>query len=153
MKGLETRIPPPVVAIVFALLMWGLARLAPGPEVPYLPRLTVTVLLFGTGVGFELAGILTFRRASTTINPMRPHNASVLVDSGIYRITRNPMYVGLAFELCAWACYLASPATLIGVIGFILYIQALQIRPEERVLVTLFGDEYRAYQARVPRWL
>jgi protein-S-isoprenylcysteine O-methyltransferase Ste14 len=153
MKGLETRIPPPVVAILFAVIMWGLARLTPGVEIGYVPRLIAAVLLFGTGVVFELAGILSFRRARTTINPMSPHKASALVDSGIYRITRNPMYVGLALELCAWASFLASPAALIGVVGFISYIQVLQIRPEEQVLVGVFGDEYREYQARVRRWL
>lgn len=153
MKGLETRIPPPIVAILFALTMWGLARLTPGVAIEQVPKLIAAVLLFGTGVVFELAGIMSFRRARTTINPIKPHKASALVDTGIYRITRNPMYVGLALELCAVACYLASPAALIGVIGFMTYIQVLQIRPEERVLVSVFGNEYREYQARVRRWL
>ena len=153
MKGLEARIPPPVIAILFALAMWGVSRFTPALELAHLPRLIIAAVLFGTGVVFEFAGILSFRRARTTVNPMSPHKASALVVSGIYRITRNPMYVGLAFELCAVAIFLASPAALIGVVGFVTYIQALQIRPEERVLVKVFGDDYREYQTKVRRWL
>jgi protein-S-isoprenylcysteine O-methyltransferase Ste14 len=153
MKGLETLVPPPIVAIVFALLMWGLAHLTPRLDIVDVPRIVAAILLFATGACFELAGLLSFRRARTTFNPMRPQRASALVDTGIYSITRNPMYVGLTLELGAWCCYLAAPVSLLGVLGFVVYIHGLQIRPEERVLIGLFGDEYREYQARVRRWL
>jgi protein-S-isoprenylcysteine O-methyltransferase Ste14 len=153
MKGLETRIPPPVVAIVCALLMWGVAVVTPQLEIAHFPRMVGAALLFAMGASLEIAGLLSFRRARTTFNPMSPHKASALVDSGVYRITRNPMYVGLALELSAWSVYLATPASLVGVFGFILYIHGLQIRPEERVLIGLFGEEYREYQSRVRRWL
>jgi len=63
------------------------------------------------------------------------------------------MYVGLVFVLNGWCIYLNSPAALVGVAGFILYIHALQILPEERMLITLFGEEYIEYQSRVRRWL
>lgn len=153
MKGLETRVPPPIVAILFALLMWGVAHLTPRLEIVDPPRIVTALMLFAIGAGFEIAGLLSFRRARTTFNPMRPQKASALVDTGVYRITRNPMYVGLALELSAWCCYLAAPASFLGVLGFVAYIHGLQIRPEERVLINLFGDEYREYQARVRRWL
>jgi protein-S-isoprenylcysteine O-methyltransferase Ste14 len=153
MRMLETKIPPPVVALSFALLIWWFADYAPKTEIGFVPKTIVVMLLVIIGVIFDLSGLANFLRAKTTVNPMKPHNASALVKTGIYRITRNPMYVGLVFVLSAWCIYLDCPIALIGVAGFILYVHTFQILPEERMLIKLFGDEYREYQARVPRWL
>lgn len=98
------------------------------------------------------AGI-RFRRANTTVNPLKPQAASSLVTAGIYRYTRNPMYLGLLFLLVAWAVLLSSPFALLGPVAFVTYISRFQIVPEERVLAALFGAEYAAYQAGVRRWL
>ena len=153
MKMLETKIPPPVMALAFALLIWTFADYLPRIEIGSVPKTIVVTLLVVVGVFFDFSGLVNFLRVKTTINPMKPHNASALVKTGIYRITRNPMYVGLAFNLGAWCAYLDSPFALVGVAGFILYITAFQILPEERMLIRLFGDEYREYQSSVRRWL
>jgi protein-S-isoprenylcysteine O-methyltransferase Ste14 len=153
MKALENKIPPPLVAVVFAVLMWCLAMLTPKVQIDFALTVVVASLLFVLGVFFAISGVLSFRNARTTIDPLKPHTASTLVNTGIYRLTRNPMYVGLAFALGGWGFYLASPASLIGLVGYILYIHGLQIRPEERALLELFGDEYREYQAKVRCWL
>jgi protein-S-isoprenylcysteine O-methyltransferase Ste14 len=105
------------------------------------------------GIAFSAAGVLAFRRARTTVNPTRPEEATQLVRSGVYRITRNPMYVGLACLLVAWAVFLSSPWALLGPLAFVLYIGRFQIAPEERALAKLFGSDYSAYQAEVRRWL
>ncbi len=63
------------------------------------------------------------------------------------------MYVGFALSLLAWACYLVSPLALLGVLGFVLYMNRFQIGPEERALTILFGSEFQVYQAQVRRWL
>lgn len=153
MKMLETKIPPPVVALVFALLIWFGADYLPRIEIGGIARILVVTLLVVIGVIFDLFALATFFRARTTFNPMKPHDASALVTTGIYRVTRNPMYVSLAIYLGALCIYLDSPFALFGVAGFILYINAFQILPEERTLTKLFGDEYREYRSRVPRWL
>jgi protein-S-isoprenylcysteine O-methyltransferase Ste14 len=153
MKMLETKIPPPVVALVFALLIWFGADYLPRIEISGVAKIIVVTLLVVIGVSFDLSGLVNFVRVKTTINPMKPHDASALVKTGIYRITRNPMYVGLAFNLSAWCIYLDSPFALVFVAGFIVYINAFQILPEERTLTKLFGDEYREYQSSVRRWL
>lgn len=153
MKMLETKIPPPVVALAFALLIWWFADYIPRTEIGTVPKTIIVTLLAAIGITFDLSGLVNFRRAKTTINPLKPHNASSLVQTGIYRVTRNPMYVGLVFVLSAWCIYLDSPLALVGVGGFILYVHAFQILPEERTLTRLFGEEYREYQSRVPRWL
>jgi len=153
MKSLETRVPPPAVAAVLAAAMWAAARLAPVLVLPAALRLGTAAAIVLVGIGFSAAGVVAFRRARTTIDPTRPGRASSLVRSGVYRITRNPMYVGLACVLVAWAVFLSSPWTLLGPVAFVLYIARFQIAPEERALSELFGSEYAQYQAEVRRWL
>jgi protein-S-isoprenylcysteine O-methyltransferase Ste14 len=153
MQALEHRIPPPVVGALVAAVMWLLSQLP--PQLP-LPQ-TVTWVLVGAlalaGVTFDLLGLLAFRRSRTTINPLQPGKASALVTSGVYTVTRNPMYVGMALLLTAWALYLSSLWPFVGPLLFVLYIGRFQIVPEERILRGLFGQEYSAYAARVRRWL
>jgi protein-S-isoprenylcysteine O-methyltransferase Ste14 len=150
---LEHRIPPPALAVIFAAAMWGLSKLAPGVAASLAARVIVAVPVVLIGAAFSVAGMLSFRRAGTTINPLKPEAATSFVSSGIYRVTRNPMYVGLAICLLGWTIYLGSPWALAGVAAFVLYIDRFQVRPEERALATLFGPEYEAYKARVRRWL
>lgn len=153
MQSLETRVPPPAVAVLIAVAMWAASRLAPVLAMPAALRLGAAAAILLLGVAFSAAGILAFRRARTTIDPIKPDRASSLVSSGVYRITRNPMYVGLACVLVAWTVFLASPWALLGPVAFVFYIGRFQIAPEERALAKRFGSEYAHYQARVRRWL
>jgi protein-S-isoprenylcysteine O-methyltransferase Ste14 len=152
-RQLELRIPPPIVALLVALAMWGVSRQTVAPIAVENVRVPLAVALALTGVAFDLAGLLAFRRARTTINPMRPQAASSLVESGVYRLTRNPMYVGLFLVLCGWAAFVASWWSLVGPFAFAGYIRRFQIAPEERALAARFGEPYLRYRARVRRWL
>src|SRR5262249_3498807 len=105
------------------------------------------------GLGFSVAGVTAFRRVRTTINPHKPTAASSLVSGGAYRITRNPMYLGLLLLLLQGAVFLSNPLAVLLVPVFVLYINRLQIDPEERALSSLFGNEYAAYKRSVRRWL
>lgn len=151
--ALENKVPPPLVALVFGGLMGGALLGLPGLDLAWGTRLLLALPLIGAGLLFVLAGGISFRRARTTVNPLKPEAASALVTSGIYRYTRNPMYVGFALWLLAWGLYLASPLVLLGVLGFVLYMNRLQIAPEERALGRLFGADFAAYRQRVRRWL
>ncbi|WP_339071705.1 isoprenylcysteine carboxylmethyltransferase family protein [Pseudomonas idahonensis] len=153
MLALENKVPPPLVALVFGGLMGGALLGLPGLDLAWGTRLLLALPLIGAGLLFVLAGGISFRRARTTVNPLKPEAASALVTSGIYRYTRNPMYVGFALWLLAWGLYLASPLVLLGVLGFVLYMNRLQIAPEERALGRLFGADFAAYRQRVRRWL
>lgn len=153
MQWLELKVPPPVVALLVALAMWGIARAIPWYEAPAPVRVPVAIALAVAGGAFDLAGLIAFRRAKTTINPMKPGSTSSFVSAGVYRVTRNPMYVGLVFILCGWAAYLWSPWALPGPLVFAGYVNRFQIVPEERVLLALFGAEYSAYKTKVRRWL
>ena len=105
------------------------------------------------GVAFDLLGLAAFRTLRTTVNPLKPERASALVTVGIYRITRNPMNVGMSLLLLAWAVCLSALLPFAGPALFVLYLTRFQIQPEERALKALFGEEYTAYAARVRRWL
>jgi protein-S-isoprenylcysteine O-methyltransferase Ste14 len=109
--------------------------------------------LFALGVAISLAGVVAFRRARTTTNPLRPDAASALVVTGIYTRTRNPMYLGFVVMLLAWCAWLAHPVALLGIPGFVLWMNRLQIPAEERAIGALFGAEFEQYCARVRRWI
>ena len=153
MQALELKIPPPAVAALMAVAMWGISALAPLVEAPAIVRVVAAVLITLAGGVFSIAGIVSFRVARTTINPMKPEATTSLVCSGIYRLTRNPMYVGLFFVLVAWAVFLSSAWALLVPVAFVLYMNRFQIAPEERVLSAMFGTEYSAYKSTVRRWL
>ncbi|MDP4299390.1 methyltransferase family protein [Leptothrix discophora] len=153
MSFLDHRIPPPAIGALVAWGMWGLA--GQGPSLGLAPAwqsgLVATLVL--SGLAFDVAGLLAFRASRTTINPMRPQRSTALVTGGVYRLTRNPMYVGMALLLTAWALHLGAWLALAGPVVFVLYITRFQIQPEERVLAGLFGDAFMRYAAQVRRWL
>jgi protein-S-isoprenylcysteine O-methyltransferase Ste14 len=153
MQSLEHKIPPPVVAAVIAAAMWGASSLPPSLPLAADLRHFLAGALAIAGVAFDLLGLFAFHRASTTINPLEPGRASALVTGGVYRVTRNPMYLGLALLLGAWTVHLSMLWPMAGPVLFVLYIDRLQIAPEERVMRSKFGDDYVQYAARVRRWL
>jgi protein-S-isoprenylcysteine O-methyltransferase Ste14 len=153
MRFLELRIPPPVVGLVVAAGMWAVARFPPIVAVPMPARLVVAGLLLAAGLAVALGGVVSFRRARTTVNPLKPEMTAALVATGVYSFTRNPMYVGMVAILLAWVAFLASPWALLGPAAFAAYITRFQIVPEERVLAQLFGESFAAYTRRVRRWI
>ena len=153
MPSLEHKIPPPVVGLLLAAGMWGVSGFGPQLSIAAVPKYSVVALLVLAGVAFDLLGLFAFRASRTTANPLNPERATSLVTGGIYRVSRNPMYVGMAFLLLAWAVHLSALLPFVGPVVFVLYITRYQIQPEERVLEGIFGDSYLSYAARTRRWL
>jgi protein-S-isoprenylcysteine O-methyltransferase Ste14 len=152
MNWLEHRIPPPIIGVLVAAAMWWVARLAAPPLLTPGVRIGLAALLVVIGLVFLAPATAAFRRARTTVNPLKPEQASSLVVAGVYRYTRNPMYVGFALLLLAWAAWLAVPVVLVGPLVFAAYLTRFQILPEERALEAAFGESFRAYRQRVRRW-
>lgn len=153
MHRLELKVPPLLVAALTALAMWLAAQATYRFPLDLGPRLGFGLGLALAGGCFSIAGAREFRRVRTTVNPMAPEQASTLVITGIYRRTRNPMYVGFLLVLVGWLVVCRAPAALAGPVLFVATITRLQILPEERVLRGLFGQPYTDYCTRVPRWL
>ena len=153
LNGLELRVPPLAVVVAVGALMWVTARAIPAMDFVIPGKLLWAVNLGVIGAVTCAAGIVSFRRARTTVNPLKPDRASSLVVHGIYKYTRNPMYLGLLVVLVAWATFLSNLAALVLVPVYVVYMNRFQIRPEERVLASLFPRDYPAYRAKVRRWL
>ncbi len=133
--------------------MWAIAYGLPGLTFALPLRTPIAMLVGIVGLVCNLLPKLRFGRVGTTVNPMRPQAARHLVDDGLHRYSRNPMYLGQLLLLVAWAIFLANgPAMMLPPL-FALYITRFQILPEERALAAGFGDAYVAYRGRVRRWL
>jgi protein-S-isoprenylcysteine O-methyltransferase Ste14 len=153
MQALELKLPPLLLAPLLALAMWGLSHCEPHFTMPDITRYSSALLILLAGGSVTALGALTFRTFKTTLDPTRPHRASSFVTSGVYRFTRNPMYLGLAMILVAWAIMLAALWPFAGPVFWVLYMNRFQIKPEERILAGMFGEEYSRYLASVRRWL
>lgn len=150
---LELKIPPVLVTIGFALLIWLVSLWLPGMTIPQNVRLAMLVILLGLSALISISGLVSFRLARTTVNPIRPGASSSLVTTGIYRMTRNPMYLGLLLLLVALVVFLSNPYGLALCAVYVLYMNWFQIGPEEEALQSSFGEDYSSYRARVRRWL
>ena len=153
MQVLELKVPPPIVALVTAVLMWLISGSLPLFAFVFPGGYAFAIGLVAAGFIIAVLGVVTFRRAKTTVNPTKPQSSSILVSWGVYRVTRNPMYLGGLLILIGWAIFLSKPIAFLFLPGYILYINLFQIVPEERVLTTLFGPDYVAYKSRTRRWL
>ena len=153
MRWLERRVPPPLVGVAAALLMWLVARTAPSLDFELPARWPAVLTTAALGVAIGAAAYLRFRKANTTVNPMTPQATSALVIGGVYRLTRNPMYVGMLIILIAWALWLSNPLAFIVLPLFVAYLNRFQILPEEQALQARFGTEFERYRQSVRRWL
>ena len=153
----EHRIPPPVIDLACAGAMAWLAGAVPAVRLwPPGGAWWVWVLALGlatVGALVALAGLIEFRRARTTFNPLAPQRARTVVTSGVYRHTRNPMYLGMLIVLAGWAVWLGNAAAWLGLPLSVALLTVLQIRPEERILAERFGEDFKRYAARVRRWI
>lgn len=146
------KVPPLVVLAIGMALAWLVERLVDaGPVAPVWIGWGAGVI--GLGAVVAIAGVIEFRRARTTVDPMHPGRASALVSSGIYRFTRNPMYLGFALILIGWIVALRCLPALPIVAAFVLYLDRVQIPPEEAALRGCFGAAFDAYASHVRRWL
>jgi len=148
--SLMLRVPPMALFAVFAVAMWLLPDIRP---IRFTASWIAALMLAALGAVFCLADVWAFQRAQTTVNPITPAASTTLVVSGIYRVTRNPMYLGFALLLLALGMYLGKLSGLLLVPLFMAYLQHFQIRPEERALQARFGALFAAYCRQVRRWL
>jgi len=139
--------------VACALLMWLVALFFPffDFELPWRELAAGMLLIAALIIG--LPAVLGFRRAKTTVNPLKPDAASALVVRGVYRWTRNPMYLAMLLLLIAWVCIVSNWAALAMLPLFVAYLNRFQIGPEERALQARFGAEFESYRRQVRRWL
>lgn len=146
---LNNKIPPPLVMLVCG----GLGGYVDGFTFASQPMVwLIGIVILVVSMWLAVVSIVSFKQAKTTINPLDPSQATLLVSHGVFRFSRNPMYVSLALFLVAWSCLLLSIVALAFCLVFVLYITQFQIKPEEKVLLVKFGKQYEEYCRRVRRW-
>ena len=153
MDAIELKVPPLALVLSVAAAMWLTSKVIPSLALttPWLS--TGAAALASAGIVFVLAGVVAFRKVRTTVNPTNPEATSTVVVSGVYAVSRNPMYVGFLLILAGWAIFLGHAFSFLLLPVFVLHMNRFQIVPEERVLSARFGSEYIAYMQSVRRWL
>lgn len=153
MSTLELKIPPVLLVTLVGAAMLVTDTLLPYAKFAIKGGVLICSLLVLLGLGVIIAGVISFRRAQTTVDPRSPEAATAIVTTGIYRYSRNPMYVGFLVLLIAWATYLSNLFAYLLVPVFVAYMHYFQILPEERMLTNKFGEAYRQYHRSVRRWI
>lgn len=152
MQKLELKVPPVAVVAIIAGVMALTSRLLPMQPWHFTDAKALAFALVTAGAFIAVAGVIAFRQAKTTVNPMKPEESSEVVQTGIYGFTRNPMYLGFLLALAGWGVWLGSLPALVWLIIYVLYMNRFQIIPEERILQQHFGAQYVNYRKRVRRW-
>ena len=151
MMDIKTKFPPPLVALTFGFLINYTKNIFPKIEIK-------NEIIFGSfmiisGLIIILSAIILFKKYQTTITPLNPSNATKLITDGIYKFSRNPMYLGLLLVLVGISIIINLTGGFFFIILFILYINLFQIIPEENAMVDLFKDEFLEYKKNVRRWI
>jgi protein-S-isoprenylcysteine O-methyltransferase Ste14 len=153
MSRLELKIPPAALWLAAAGSTGLLAKAIPHLSFEFRGDGIMAIVVAFAGGALALAGVIEFRRSNTSVNPLDPNRASSLVTTGVYRYTRNPMYLGMATALLGVTLWVGTLWGIFVIFLFCIYLTRFQIMPEERLLEQKFGQEFHAYCARVRRWL
>ena len=151
MMFLNTKIPPPIVAILFAVMIFYFSDSFAYVDLPFKIYISLFFVLLGFFITFSSAR--NFKKKETTVNPIKPEEASQLVTDGFFKITRNPMYLGMLLFLLGLSIYNGLIVGLVFLPLFVGYITFFQIIPEERAMIEIFGEDYKAYMKKVRRWI
>ena len=153
MHWLELKIPPVLVWLVIAGAMLGASYSAPSLSFTLAGGASIALALVVLGLALAAAGVIAFRRSRTTVNPLTPGASSSVVTGGVYRVSRNFMYLGFLLALAGWAVYLSNAGAAVLLPAFVMYMTQFQIKPEKRALLAKFGSEFAQYMSHVRRWL
>ena len=149
---MELKVPPVLVFLFFGLAMYVVARFLPFGYFDFFGREYLMVFLLGMAVAITLISLLQFYRARTTVDPMIPSKASKLVVNGLYKYSRNPMYLAMLLILLALGLRLGNAFNTLVAAGFVAYMNRFQVIPEEKALLKIFGKAYQRYTSQVRRW-
>jgi len=150
---MKLKIIPPIQVAIFALLMWFINKASGIKHLNFSQQENMSWCIFLIGVSIVATAVYAFKKSNTTTNPLHPEKTSKLVITGIYKYTRNPMYLGMLFVLLTYAIRLGNLYSFIVLPLYVWYITTFQIKPEEEALKKLFGEEFSNYTKSVRRWI
>lgn len=146
-------IPPIFQVIICGGVSWIVAKNANMLDYDWTGNTILGAIFITAGMLLIIAALLEFKRAKTTINPIDPSKAQNLVADGLYKYTRNPMYLSLALLLIGYAILQSDVLAFLGPVLFVVMMTVLQIKPEEAALRAKFGEAYEAYCRQTRRWI
>ena len=150
---MKLKIPPALQIAFFALVAWLINKLTEIKHLDFEFQNELSWLIFAIGSLIGIIAVYAFRKAQTTVDPRTPDKASKLVIVSIYKVSRNPMYLGMFFILLAFIIRIGNLYALPVLIIYVWYITNYQIKPEETSLKKLFGEDYSNYLKNVRRWI
>jgi protein-S-isoprenylcysteine O-methyltransferase Ste14 len=148
---METKIPPPIVTLIFGFAIYLSRKIFPEIEIQYSSFFGIFLLLLGFFI--LISAVKLFRNDKTTVNPLSPEQATKLVTNGIFKLSRNPMYLGMALILASVAVFFNIIGGIISMALFCLYITKFQIIPEEKAMKDLFAQDFEQYMQATRRWI
>ena len=148
---MKTKIPPPIIALVMIAIIY-LSSLIIEP-ITFGYQTVISILVVVIGLSCAIPSFRLFAKHKTTIRPFTPSETTALVTDGMYRYSRNPMYLGLVLLTIAATIFFGTWLGVVIVVAFIFLLNLLQILPEEEALLDIFGKEYVEYQKKVRRWI
>ena len=153
--AMKAIIPPPLVFLGCGALMWLMSGIWPPADFAFAYKTLIFWMVLLAGLSLLIAGVANIFKHKTVIHPSRDSlpKATALVTTGVFRYTRNPIYLGMAIMLIAWTIYLGNWLSAAGVVLFVTFITMYQINPEEEALVRIFRERYMQYKKRVRRWV
>jgi protein-S-isoprenylcysteine O-methyltransferase Ste14 len=146
------KVPPPIWALLWLLLAAGASYLAGWPRVPGLPIVPLGVMLVALGLSISIPSALLFRREGTEIDPISEANKKLVI-SGLFRFTRNPMYLGFVIVTLGIAIWIGAWPMLLAPVATFAVANWVHIPFEEAKMRRQFGDAYDNYVHRVRRWI
>lgn len=149
---MKLKIPPVLVLTIFSGIMFALAKFLPFGDFDFFGRKYLIFFLIGLAIIIGIVSLAQFIVSKTTMDPLHPSKTGLLVTNGVYRFTRNPMYLALLLALAAWGLWLGNAFNVLVLAGFVRYMNKFQIIPEEEVLLSKFAKEYSRYTTKVRRW-
>ena len=153
MFKLGLKVPPVAQGIIALILIWLLSRYWPVYRMNTIFQGAVALSIISIGLCVGALAVVVFLKLRTTVDPRYPNKTIRLVTTGIYKYSRNPMYLAILMVLIGVSVYLGALSSILIILIFVIYINQFQIVPEERSLEQKFGDSYRQYAKGVRRWV
>ncbi len=149
---MKLKILPPLVMVIFGCFMYLVDRFLPVGEFDFFGRREMSYILLAVGFLLIIVAVFQFIKANTTTDPLHPEKAKHLITGGVFKYTRNPMYLGMLLFLIAFGLHLGNAFNTLLAAGYVYYMNHFQIKREETVLIEQFGKAYLLYLKAVRRW-
>ena len=145
------KIPPPLIVLVLIVSIYFSSKKIDLINIPL--QLEISIFILSAGILIFVNPVLQFIKSKTTVNPIQFEEVNKLVTSGIFKYSRNPMYLGMLMIVISTSIFYLNIYSILTPLLFILWINKFQIKREEEFLIEKFGDEYLSYKKKTRRWI